>query len=210
MSAEAQVAAVVDPAAGLIAIDTQRTCLQRTFFSHFRFDSMQDLIEAVGETRIGLATIAKSHDVRALLYSGWVYWFLFLRGYLEYVEAGQLADGNVYLEYMLRYYAPRRHDPGVAEFFRRRDSAIERIEARYRTLSQFALAAEEEAPMFDDVTPVVVILQRPLPNYPLKVFTVDALDAVEAGLVDGWHRLFGAHLFGIESVPGVVRIEEGA
>lgn len=191
-----------------IEIDTRRTCLQRTFFTQFGFETMPELIEAVADTRVGLATIAKSRDVRKLLYSGWVYWFLFLRGYLEYVEAGQLEDGNVYLEYMVRYYAPRRHDPGVVDSFRRRDSAIERISARYETLSRFALAAEDGADTHDDLAPVVVIIRRPV-EYPLRVFTVGAPDAIEAALVDGWHRLFGAHLFGVASVPGIVRFEEG-
>jgi hypothetical protein len=144
-----------------------------------------------------------------MLYSGWVYWLLFLRGFLEYIEAGRLEEGNIYLEYMLQYYAPRRHDPGVVESFRRREIASERIRARFEMLSRFAIAAEEGSRVFDDVEPVGVIVRHPMPEYPLRVFTVDGSDSIGAALVDGWHRLFGAHLFGIESIPGVVDSEEG-
>lgn len=210
MNLENEGATLVDPGAVTIAIDTRRTCLQRAFFTQFEFDSMPELIEAVGEIRVGLSTIAKSCDIRSMLYSGWVYWLLFLRGFLEYVEAGRLEEGNVYLDYMLRYYAPRRHDPGVVESFRRRESAAERIVARFETLSRLALAADVGTLAVDDLEPVDVIFRQPVPEYPLRVFPVDGAESIGAALVDGWHRLFGAHLFGIESIPGIVRFEEGS
>jgi hypothetical protein len=210
VSAEPDAGAATEAPPVTVDIDAQRTCLQRVFFTQFQFETMAELVDAVAEVRVGLATIAKSQDVRSTLYSGWVYWLLFLRGFLEYTDAGRLEDDNVYLEYMVRYYAPRRHDPGVVESFRNPETASERIMARFATLSYFALAAEEGTLALDDVEPVVVTVRRPMPEYPLRVYPVAGKDSIGAALVDGWHRLFGAHLFGIESIPGVVVVEDGS
>jgi hypothetical protein len=195
-------AAVAAPIA--FSVDTRRTCLQRAFFAHFTFDSMSDLIAAVADMRVGVDSIARSRDIRSELYSGWVYWLLFLRGFLEYREGGEVAEDNVYLQYMVRYYAPRRHDPGVVESFRDPGRAVNRIRARFDYLTAMADAQARGLLDLTDIDPVVVTVHAPMPRYPLRVFPVGAADSLGGALVDGWHRLFGTQLFGIVSMPGLV------
>jgi hypothetical protein len=185
-------------------IDTQRTCLQERFFSHFGFDTMSDLIVAVSEMRVGLDSIARSRDIRAELYSGWIFWFLYLRGFLEFRETNCLEEDNVYLQYMVRYYGPRRHDPGLAYLVDDPIATRERVLARFHDCLTFATAQENGNYDLDDVPPVIVTVTEAAPPYPLRIFPLGAAESVSGSMVDGWHRLFGARVFGVRSLPGQV------
>ena len=199
-----------DPRQIPFTIDTQRTCLQRVFFSHFAFDSSEDLVAAVGEMRVGVDTIALSRDLRQQLYSGWIYWFLFLRGFLDFREVGDVEDDNVYLQYMVKYYAPRGQDPGVVETFLDPKRAKLRTLVRFEWMTTFADAAASGRLNVTDINPTLVVVRDPIPEYPLRVFAVGAADSLGGSLVDGWHRLFGARLFGLASIPGLVIREEAS
>jgi hypothetical protein len=72
-------------------------------------------------------------------------------------------------------------------------------------LSAAAVAGELDV---TDMAPVVVTVRVPMPQYPLEIYGVDAADSIGGSLVDGWHRLFGARLFGVTSIPGLVIREE--
>ena len=137
-------------------IDTQRTCLQQRFFSYFAFDTMGDLIASVSEMRVGLDSIARSQDIRNRLYSGWVYWFLYLRGFLEFRGANGLEEDNIYLQYMVRYYGPRGHDPGLAHLVGDPVAARARVMARFEHSSRFASAQENGDHELNGVHPVIV------------------------------------------------------
>ena len=95
-------------------VDATRTQLHEHFFNVFAFDSRDELFAAFGDIEVGLDSLARSHDSRESVYSGWVYWFLFLKGYLRYAETGEVEDDNIYLDYLVHYYGPRNHDPGIA------------------------------------------------------------------------------------------------
>jgi hypothetical protein len=185
-------------------IDTQRTCLQKRFFSHFGFDTTSDLIDAVSEMRVGLDSIARSQDIRTELYSGWVFWFLYLRGFLEFRETDSLEEDNVYLQYMMRYYGPRRHDPGLAHLVDDPVATKDRVLARFRDCLAFASAQEKGNYELHDVPPVVVTVTEATPLYPLEIFPMGAAESVSGSMVDGWHRLFGARVFGVRSLRGQV------
>ena len=185
-------------------IDTQRTCLQERFFAHFGFDTMSELIDAVSEMRVGLDSIARSQDIRHELYSGWIFWFLYLRGFLEFRETDSLDEDNVYLQYMLRYYGPRRHDPGLAYLADDPVATRERVLARFRDCRAFAIAQEEGNYELHDMPPVIVTVTKAAPLYPLQIFPMDAAESVSGSMVDGWHRLFGARVFGVSSLRGQV------
>jgi len=187
-----------------IVIDTQRTCLQKRFFSHFEFDAMSDLIDAVSEMRVGLDSIARSEDIRVGLYSGWAYWFLCLRGFLEFRETNGLEEDNIYLQYIVRYYGPRRHDPGLAHLVGDPVAARDRVIARFRDFLIFSTAQENGNEEPHGVQPVIVTVSEAAPRQPLRVFPVGAAYPVGGSMVDGWHRLFGARVFGVRSLPGQV------
>ena len=180
-------------------IDAQRTCLQERFFAAFSFDSRDELLAAVGDMTFGVDTLAQSADSRVFVYSGWVYWFIFLRGYLEFAESGGLTADNVYLDYLTRYYGPRGHDPGLTYDLIDRERACERVERRF-SLVDAATSVHPDRSW--EVEPVVVVVGELPPDYPLRVFPIGSPEPLIGKLVDGWHRLFAARLGGVSSVPG--------
>jgi hypothetical protein len=187
-------------------VDTRRTRLQRQFFDVFGFDSREELLDAISEMQVGLDLLARSHDARTLVYSGWVYWFLFLKGYLRFVEAGHLEDDNVYLDYLVRYYGPRNHDPGIALELADSELARERVTSRFTSMQQAASEAAERGSWATDG--ILVIMRNPPPRFPLDVYRMDSERPFRALLVDGWHRLFAARLWDVPSLPGRLIREE--
>jgi hypothetical protein len=185
------------------SVDPQRTCLQRTFFNVLGFDARADLLAAVAQMDVGLDTIAQSVDAREYVYSGWVYWFLFLKGYLRFAETGEVEADNIYLDYLVRFYGPRGHDPGVADAFDDRSSARERVVRRF-TLMPDAAAAAQRPDRCWETSAVQIHVEDSLPSHPLRIWPVGGQRPVGGTLVDGWHRLFAARLWGVTSLPGVV------
>src|SRR4029453_3681294 len=78
------------------------------FFDMFSFDTTEQLFAAVEGMDVDAAALARSHDARGRGYDGWVLWFLFLRGYLEYARNGEVGPGNTYSDYLIAH-----HDQGV-------------------------------------------------------------------------------------------------
>jgi hypothetical protein len=189
-----------------IMIDTRRTQLQKHFFDVLGFDSRDELFTAISEMRVGLDSLARSDDSRILVYSGWVYWFLFLKGYLRFAETGEVEDDNIYLDYVVRYYGPRNHDPGIALELCDPELARERVTWRFASMLQAASETLEAGTPATDA--VLVIVRDPPPTFPLDVYEVDSERPLRAVLVDGWHRLFAARLWDVPSLPGLVLSEE--
>jgi hypothetical protein len=183
------------------AVDSQRTRLQKQFFAVFSFDSSEQLLAAISEMEVGLHSIAQSLDSRNSVYSGWVYWFLYVKGYLQFAESNQVDDDNIYLGYLVRYYAPRGHDPGVAQELSDLGTARERVKQRFLLIPEAAEAATSESKIWN-TRPVLVILDEQPPRFPLLVYPVGSAQPVGASLVDGWHRLFAARVSGVAAVPG--------
>ena len=181
-------------------VDTTRTQLQEHFFTVFAFDSREELFAAVEDMEIGLDSIARSHDSREAVYSGWVYWFLFLKGYLRFAEAGELEGDNIYLDYLIRYYGPRNHDPGIAFELRQPELARERAAWRFSSMQQAATAAADSEGWTTEA--ILVLVRDQLPTFPLYVYRVGAERPLTATLVDGWHRLFAARIWNVPALPG--------
>jgi hypothetical protein len=187
-----------------IEVDTRRTRLQRLFFDAFAFGSREELITAVSEMDVGLDSLARSDDSRVLVYSGWVYWFLFLKGYLRFAESGLVEDDNIYLDYLVRYYGPRNHDPGIARELCDPEFARERAGMRFSSMRAASGAVD---PGSWATHPVLVLVRDPPPTFPLDVYALDSHEPFQAALVDGWHRLFAARLWDVASLPGrVIRV----
>ena len=189
-----------------IAVDVRRTRLQERFFDVFGFDSREELFGAISEMHVGLDSLARGDDSRILVYSGWVYWFLFLKGYLRFAEAGEVEDDNIYLDYLVRYYGPRNHDPGIAAELC--DPVLARERATWRFTSMLQAASDVVEPGALATDPLLVIVRDPPPTFPLDVYEIESERPMRALLVDGWHRLFAARLWDVPSLPGRVFPEE--
>jgi len=187
-------------------VDPQRTCLQSRFFGVFAFDSRAELFAAVGDMTVGVDTIVESEDSKRLVYSGWVYWFLFLKGYLEFARVGELREDNSYLDYLVRYYGPRRHDPGLADVMASPQRTFERVTQRFALARKAAETAEQAGGVWQ-VEPVVVYADGSEDDPDLFVFAVGSTDPIVGKLVDGWHRLFVARLFEVKGVPARMVVE---
>lgn len=195
-------------------IDVSRTCLQQRFFSRFEFNSTEELLSKVAGMQINLDTIAGSDDLRRGVYSGWAYWLLYLKGYLQYTECGTICSDNIYVDYLTRYYGPRAHDPGLQQYhdpglhqvLADPQSRIERVAWRFRDTESFRKHASRDMSWLDGVAPVRVVVSDPPPQHPLLVYEIGSNIPLKASLVDGWHRLFSARLFGIPKLRHKVEL----
>ena len=200
-------------------IDVIKTCLQSIgFFSTFAFDSADELLAAVAEMQFDLSTMVRNRDLRSM-YSGWLYWLLYVKGYLQYAESGTVGSGNVYFDYLTKYYLPRAHDArprthdaAIAREFADPEVVVERVTRRFRDVDFFGELYREHAGKeqgwLDRVAPVRVIVSDPPPDNPPLVYEVGSDRPLKPRLIDGWHRLFSAALFGIEQLRCEVAQED--
>jgi SAM-dependent methyltransferase len=186
-----------------IAIDMQRTKLHQRFFSMFQFDTAEDLLTAISKLDLDLESIAQSHDAKALVYSGWVYWLIYTKGYLQYAETGTIGKGNMLLDYLLNYYLPRNQDPGLRALADPL-KAITRVAYRFQDFDVFRNTLARNPGEINSVNPVTVFLEEPPVNGRLLVYEIGSDVPIQATLVDGWHRLFLASLFGVGTLRGKI------
>jgi SAM-dependent methyltransferase len=183
-------------------IDVQRTPWFDAFFSAWSFESPEDLLTAVESTALDLEAISRNRDLHGQGLSGWTYWFLYLKGYTQYVDAGAVTDSNVYYRYLTEYF---EQDEGLAPVLRDREAARTRIGRRFEDFSR--LAADPEAqPEFE---PITIWTEEPPPVDAKLVFVDGASAPLPAVDIDGYHRLFAARLHGLERVPAEV-VSKGA
>jgi hypothetical protein len=184
-----------------IDIDVQRTCLQQRFFEHLRFDTSAELLAALAGIEVDLDTLAQSHDLRYYLYSGWGYWLLYAKGYLQYLESGTIGRGNIYYDYLTNYYVQREHDPGLCKELRIPFRTIERVAQRYRDLDFFRTQGARGDGEIYKLEPIRLIVGEPPPQAEaLLVYTIGDETPLVPRLIDGWHRLFAAKLYGRTSL----------
>jgi len=184
-----------------IDIDIQRTCLQQRFFEHLRFDTSEELLAALAGIEVNLDALAQSHDLRYYLYSGWGYWLIYAKGYLQYLQTETIGRGNIYYDYLTNYYVPREHDPGLCKELRIPFRTIERVAQRFRDLDFFRTQGARGEGEFYKLEPVRLIVGEPPPQADaLSVYTIGEATALVPRLIDGWHRIFGAKLYGRTSL----------
>lgn len=178
-------------------IEVQRTPWFDAFFSAWSFESPEDLLDAVRSTNVDLEAMARNRDLSGQGLSGWTYWYLYLKGYTQYVEAGSVADSNIYYRYLTEYF---EQDEGLAPVLRDREAARERVGRRFEDFGRLAADPEGE-PGFE---PVVIWTQNPAPVDAKLVFVEGSSAPLPAIDIDGYHRLFAARLHGLERVPAEV------
>ena len=180
-------------------VSAQGTKLQRRFFDEVPFSSTDDLLADVRAMEIDLAQVADDPDLAKLVYSGKTYWLLFLKGFSQYLDTGVLGAGNIYFEYITKYYAPRRHDPGISDDLSDPLFAVERVAARFRDADRF-----RQKPQTYVSPPIKIFRSGDPKSDQLEICDADTGEMVHASAIDGWHRLFAARLFGAVTVPAEV------
>jgi hypothetical protein len=179
-------------------VDVPRTCLQENFFARFEQATGAALLERVARLRVSLRALAGTPDLKELVYSGWSYWLLFLKGYLQYRRHGFIGRGNIYCDYLLDYYVPRAHDPGLCSTLASPAAVIQRVAWRFQDLESLDPAvAPNQRQATSGLPPVITLTEPPMPDQAaLAIYEVGQEPPLRAALVDGWHRLFAAKVFG--------------
>jgi hypothetical protein len=176
---------VIDPAASTI---------QRGFFEAWDYRSAQELLSAVAATDVTVDALAANRNAARHGYSGWVYWFLYLKGWLRYRETGEAGAGNPYFDYMTAHYAPGDADLAMRRAFADPATAEERVRRRFADLDRFDAAAG--ADVAEEIPPIRAIVGASAPRNALKLAAADGGPSIHARRVDGWHRVFGARALG--------------
>jgi SAM-dependent methyltransferase len=185
-------------------VDVARTVLQEKFFHVFNFDTTDELFAAVESMNVDVSTLARSHDSRVEGYDGWVLWFLFLRGYLEYARTGKAGPGNAYFDYLSSHHG-QALDPVVAAEVGR-GSTHEYIMRQFEGMDRLRDAAGR--PEASEEIPPIHVFTSDLAEGRSLVYEPGAPQPIRARRVDGWHRLFSARLFEVPRLRMVVVREE--
>ena len=188
----------------IVEIDVERTDLHRSFFRTLNFSRRQDLISAVERIELDVSLLEKSTDLRRNLADGWMYWLLFLKGYLQYAKTGEIREDNVYYDYLIRHYIEHGHNPGMSADLEEPARASERVARRFRDLKRLLSAhdGDNESPAVIDPLRVTSVGQATEPHYVFHLTGSDEVVRVRA--IDGWHRLCSARLAGVRSMRSEV------
>jgi SAM-dependent methyltransferase len=175
--------------------------LQSRFFTMFRFDSMDELLAAVDGMEIDLDALARSIEIRNLLAEGWVYWFLFTKGYLQYAKTGVVGEGNVYFDYLVRYFLQQGHDPGAQPELSEHPLAVERVARRFRDFDSLRAQGAKRPDPPPGTNPVRITVSDLPRDPPLQLYETGSDEPLPVRGIDGWHRLCSARLSGLRSYP---------
>ena len=148
-------------------------------------------------------TVAKCHDLAWDVLGGWVYWVLYIKGYLQHRSTGVIGEGNAYYDYLTKYFGPRSHDPGLVGILADPTSATQLIERRFRDFDEFRDRVAHDPSEAEHIDPVTVVLSSLPPNADdaMLVYEVGSDTPLLASIIDGYHRLFLARLFRVERLP---------
>lgn len=175
-------------------IDVQRTPWYDAFFSTWWFETNEELLAAVRSTSVDLGALVRNRDLSVQGLSGSSYWFLYLKGYTQYEETGEVADSNIYLRYLIEHF---EQDEGLAHVLRDREAARTRVVRRFEDFERLAAGGDEQA----ELEPIIVWTQEPAPVDAKLVFVHGSWSPLAAVDIDGYHRLFAARFHGLEDVP---------
>jgi hypothetical protein len=193
-----------DLPARLIDVDLAKPpkeAVQSRFFMMFRFDSPDELLDAIDRMDADVAALEKSVEIRNLGAEGWIYWYLFTKGYLHYASTGTIEEGNPYFDYLVHHYVVHGHDRGALPDLSEHRLAVERVARRYRDFDSLRRIGAEHPDPPTGTKPVRVTTGDEPRDPPLHLYEVDADEPLPVKNIDGWHRLFSARLSGLRKFP---------
>jgi hypothetical protein len=192
-----------------VAIDIARVDWFDAFFSRMGSPSAEKILEAIGAADVDLQALEETGDLAEMAMSGWAYWTLYIKGYLDYSAGGQVTWDNVYLRYLVGYFGPRNHDPGLRETLVDPNAAVHRVALRYRDFDRFR-NLQTSHPNGSPIDPPVLTIVDPPPDHAKVVYEAGTGREVLPAVVDGYHRIFLARLFGARDLKAQVMVAAGA
>jgi SAM-dependent methyltransferase len=176
---------MVDPAAS-------RT--HAAFFQAWDYEGVDELLDAVGSIDIPVDALAANGNLSRHGYSGWAYWFLYLKGWLSYRQTGVVGPGNPYFDYMTTHYVPDGADAAVARALQDPAVAEQMIRRRFADLDR--MAGADGANVSSEIGPIRAIVGPIAPRNPLRLADSSTGETIPGRRMDGWHRMFGARVLG--------------
>jgi SAM-dependent methyltransferase len=191
-----------------ICIDPNRTSWYDRFFSVCRFDSAEDLLSAIAGMQVDLDAVIGHNDLIRGGISGSVYWLLYIKGYLQYLHTNEISESNLYYTYLTTHLGQHVPNSGLAWILGDALSAAERIVQRYQDFEFFRSSVAHDPNKANNVDPVIIVTAPDLPiaipdqqpRWIKLIYEVGSDAPLQATIVDGYHRLFLARLFGVEQL----------
>lgn len=186
-----------------IAIDITRVDWFDQFFSRFVQPDAAKVIDSAAAEPIALEATDQTDDFAIMAMSGWSYWALYIKGYLEYSALGEVAPDNVYLRYLVAHFGPRGYDPGIQTLLRDVAATQSRVTLRYQDFDAFRRGEEGST-----VDQVVLTIIEPPPLHAKVLHDAHTGEQLPPSVVDGHHRIFLARLFRTRTLSArVVQVE---
>jgi hypothetical protein len=180
-------------------IDVGRTPWYDRFFTRFKGDSPEALLTEIDRMEVDVDGLAENGDLGTNDLAGWVYWLVYLKGALQAAGDGSPDGGTVYHDLLKRHW---KNDPGRAKDLvdpERLNTLVCRRFDDFKLFRSDPNAPQKAAPVQIVVTdgPPTALARRGVK----RIYEAGNEVPVETTVVDGYHRLFLARLFGHQQVP---------
>jgi SAM-dependent methyltransferase len=163
---------------------------------------VRQIVPAETRTKEDIARVVKQatdvpYDI-PLLTAGRTYWLRMMAGYLRAQEQGQVTLDNPYVQTLKSSIALQGFDPALTAELGSDAALIDRVRRRFADIDCMSAGGNGLTPItvFDFVDD----------STRFKVFNGSVNALVGAGEVDGYHRIFWAHFFGLKAVPAIYKI----
>jgi hypothetical protein len=164
-------------------IDPLRTAWYDPFFG----GAGADVLGWISAQDVGLTSPGDLHRT----VDGRDYWRVCLKGYLQYRRGGRIGPGNIYFDYLHQHF---HADPALTPVLVDPQRLERRIGLRFADLETLRRAAPSHAP---GLPPLALVVSS---SGDRTVFEAGTGAVVRVSVLDGYHRLFFARLFGVPAL----------
>jgi hypothetical protein len=182
------------PRALSVLVDVRRTPWLDRFFSLVRGQEPEDILRSAAALDVGPYSASSMNDLSRNL-SGWAYWALYLKGYVQYCVDGRVVACNVYLRYLTTEFAARQHDRGLSAVLSDEHKSAQRVTFRYEDADRFRYSAASGHTPLHGVRPALLSVCEHTVRGAKLLYPPDSQVPFPPVKVDGYHRLFLARLF---------------
>jgi methyltransferase family protein len=184
--------------ADMRSIDVGRTPWYDRFFKRFERPSVEELLTEIDTMDVAVDELVENGDLASNDLAGWVYWLVYLKGALQ-AQREPIGGANVYYALLERHW---KNDPGRAKDLTDPERLSALVSRRFHDFDLFRAgpdAMRKTAPIQLVVTdgPPAAVANRGVK----RVYEAGNEVPIESSVIDGYHRLFLARLFGHKSIP---------